>query len=300
MKFNLKIAYNTFFTTLLFTFTVSAQYYQTNGDGMEITSYRPFEEVTDYANFIECTATSPGTKNACFTSKLQEFFNENLKMPKDSISQNFNGKVYFNFFTDPKGELESSEIYSRPETKFIEKKIGLVLKKLPKLKVVQLKNTAVSTGYVLYAKFTPEKNIRLKVIDIKVSKENLKEEEKKEAGEGDVSFQIVEDAPIFPGCEDMAKSTWRSCFQNKLNKHIVKNFNYPEEAKELGIEGRINIMFVIDKDGSVKNIRTRGPHPLFELEGRRIFAKLPRMIPGKVKGKPVRVPFSIPITFKSY
>lgn len=163
--------------------------------------------------------------------------------------------------------------------------------------MVELEDTAVSTGYVLYAKFNPGEPIRLKVIDIKVSKENLKEEEKK-AGEGDFSFQIVEDVPIFPGCEDMDKSSWRSCFQNKLGKHIVKNFRYPEEAEELGMRGRVNIMFVIDKDGTVKNIKTRGPHPLFELEGRRIFAKLPLMTPGKVKGKPVRVPFSIPLTFK--
>lgn len=295
MKF--KLAYNTFFATLFFTFTLSAQYHQTNGDGMEITSYRPFEEVTDYANFSECTANTAAEKKACFTGKLQEFFNKNLEMPKDSISQNFNGKVYFNFFTDTKGKLESTEIYSRPETKFIEEKIDLVLKKIPTLKVVELEDTAVSTGYVLYAKFNPGEPIRLKVIDIKVSKENLKEEEKK-AGEGDFSFQIVEDVPIFPGCEDMDKSSWRSCFQNKLGKHIVRNFRYPEEAEELGMRGRVNIMFVIDKDGTVKNIKTRGPHPLFELEGRRIFAKLPLMTPGKVKGKPVRVPFSIPLTFK--
>ena len=294
MKF--KLAYNTFFVALFFTFTLSAQYNQTNGDGMEITSYRPFEEVTDYANFSECTATTAGAQNVCFTGKLQAFFNENLKMPKDSISQNFNGKVYFKFFTDTKGELESTEMYSRPETKFIEEKIDLVLKKLPALKVVQLKDTAVSTGYVLYAKFNPGERIRLKVIDIKVSKENLKEEE--EIAEDNVPFFIVEDVPIFPGCEDMDKSSQKSCFQNKLGKHIVKNFRYPEEAEELGMRGRVNIMFVIDKDGSVKNIKTRGPHPLFELEGRRIFAKLPRMTPGKVKGKPVRVPFSIPLTFK--
>ncbi|ADY28192.1 TonB family protein [Cellulophaga lytica DSM 7489] len=296
MKFELKTTYLTFFTIFSFVFVLSAQDYQV--DGQEITSYKPFEVATDYANFSKCIMPGAGAQNACFTDNLQELFNENLKMPKDSISQNFNGKVYFNFFTDAKGELESTEIYNRPETKFIEEEIDLVLKKLPTLKVVKLKDTAVSTGYVLYAKFNPGKNVKLKVIDIKVSKENLKKEEKKEAGEGNFSFQIVDDVPVFPGCEDLAKSSWRSCFQKKLGKHIVKNFRYPEEAQELGIEGRVNIMFVIDKDGSVKNIKTRGPHPLFELEGRRIFAKLPRMTPGKVKGKPVRVPFSIPLTFR--
>ena len=57
-------------------------------------------------------------------------------------------------------------------------------------------------------------------------------------------------------------------------------------------------MFVIQKDGSIGNVRMRGPDKNLEEEAARIISKLPKMTPGKQRGRAVRVPFSIPITFK--
>ncbi|WP_262707155.1 energy transducer TonB [Arenibacter aquaticus] len=90
----------------------------------------------------------------------------------------------------------------------------------------------------------------------------------------------------------------RACFNQKLQKHISKNFRYPKEAHEKGIEGRVNLMFTIQEDGNIGNVRMRGPNKLLEDEAARIISLLPKMIPGKHKGKKVQVPFSIPITFK--
>ena len=114
----------------------------------------------------------------------------------------------------------------------------------------------------------------------------------------DVPFAVIEDVPIFPGCERVAKSKRRDCFQEQINKHIRKNFRYPEIAQEMGIQGRVYINFVIDKDGSITSIRMRGPDKNLEKEAQRIIAKLPRMTPGKQRGRAVRGPFSIPITFR--
>lgn len=111
-----------------------------------------------------------------------------------------------------------------------------------------------------------------------------------------VSFIVIEDVPVFPGCED-AKDK-RVCFQEMMNKHIAKNFRYPESAQVMGVQGRVNIMFVIQKDGSIGNVQMRGPDKSLETEARRIIDKLPKMVPGKQRGQAVRVPFSIPITFK--
>ncbi|MDA8850633.1 TonB family protein [Flavobacteriaceae bacterium] len=116
--------------------------------------------------------------------------------------------------------------------------------------------------------------------------------------EVDVPFAIIEDVPIFPGCEEVAKSKRRDCFQEKMNKHIVKNFRYPDIAQEMGIQGRVYVNFVIATDGSIQEIRMRGPDKNLEKEAQRIISKLPKMIPGKQRGRPVRVPFSIPITFR--
>ena len=114
----------------------------------------------------------------------------------------------------------------------------------------------------------------------------------------DVPFAVIEDVPIFPGCEGVSKSKRRECFQEKINKHIRKNFRYPEIAQEMGIQGRVYVNFIISKDGSITDIRMRGPDKNLEKEAARIIGRLPTMTPGKQRGRPVRVPFSIPITFR--
>ena len=123
-------------------------------------------------------------------------------------------------------------------------------------------------------------------------------EVEEEYEEVDVPFAVIEDVPIFPGCEKVKKSERRDCFQEKMNKHIRKNFRYPEIAQEMGIQGRVYVNFIIAKDGQITNIRMRGPDKNLEKEAQRIISKLPSMIPGKQRGRPVRVPFSIPITFR--
>ena len=114
----------------------------------------------------------------------------------------------------------------------------------------------------------------------------------------DVPCAVIEDVPIFPGCESVAKSQRRACFQEQMNKHIRKNFRYPDIAQEMGIQGRVYVNFIIAKDGSITNIRMRGPDKNLENEAARIIGRLPKMTPGKQRGRAVRVPFSIPITFR--
>ena len=129
---------------------------------------------------------------------------------------------------------------------------------------------------------------------IEVEEIEIEEEEE----EIDVPFAVIEDVPLFPGCERVKKSERRNCFQEKMNRHIRKNFRYPEIAQEMGIQGRVYVNFIIAKDGSITNIRMRGPDKNLEKEAQRIISRLPQMTPGKQRGRPVRVPFSIPITFR--
>ncbi|MEL6304124.1 MAG: energy transducer TonB [Bacteroidota bacterium] len=112
----------------------------------------------------------------------------------------------------------------------------------------------------------------------------------------EVPFSVIEDVPVFPGCEN-AKDQ-RQCFQEMMQKHVRKNFKYPELAQEMGLQGRVSVLFVIQKDGTIGNVRMRGPHKSLEKEASRIISKLPRMTPGKQRGNPVKVPFAIPIVFK--
>jgi len=119
-----------------------------------------------------------------------------------------------------------------------------------------------------------------------------------EVEEIDVPFAVIEDVPVYPGCENVEKDQLRTCFQNKINKHILKNFRYPEIAHEMGIQGRVYVNFVISKEGNITNIKMRGPDKNLEKEAHRIISLLPNITPGKQRGKPVNVPFSIPIVFK--
>lgn len=115
----------------------------------------------------------------------------------------------------------------------------------------------------------------------------------------EIPIVLVENAPIFPGCEnEKTEEDKRDCFQEMIQKHIRKNFRYPDPAKDMGLQGRVSIMFTIERDGSIDNVRLRGPHKSLEDEAARIISKLPDMKPGEQRGIPVKVSYSLPITFK--
>ncbi|MBC32258.1 MAG: energy transducer TonB [Muricauda sp.] len=113
-----------------------------------------------------------------------------------------------------------------------------------------------------------------------------------------VPFAIIENAPIFPGCENLStEAERRECFNRKVQEHIKKNFTYPKTALELGIQGRVFVKFDIDSQGRVANIQKRGPDRLLEEEAARIIAALPKVKPGQQRGRPTKVAYSIPINF---
>ena len=114
----------------------------------------------------------------------------------------------------------------------------------------------------------------------------------------DVPFTIIEDKPMFDACKDVPKADQSKCFKENLAKHVAKTFVYPQAAMEMGTQGRVNVSFRINTDGSVTVLGVRGPDKLLEAEARRIIEKLPKLIPGKQRGKPTPVTFGYPISFK--
>ncbi|WP_298532729.1 energy transducer TonB [uncultured Algibacter sp.] len=115
----------------------------------------------------------------------------------------------------------------------------------------------------------------------------------------DVPFSVIENVPIFPGCEKGNNQAKRDCMSKKISQFVNKKFN-TELASDLGLSGRqrINVIFKIDKTGSITGIRARAPHPGLEKEAARVIGLLPKMKPGKQRGKPVNVPYSLPIIFQ--
>jgi len=125
-------------------------------------------------------------------------------------------------------------------------------------------------------------------------------EEVEEEEIADVPFAVIEDVPIYPGCENKKNNAGkRECMSQGIMEFVQRNFN-TELAGELGLEGRqrINVQFKIDRNGDVVNVRARAPHPRLEQEAVKLVQSLPKMTPGKQRGKPVGVLYSLPILFQ--
>ncbi|WP_166964978.1 energy transducer TonB [Yeosuana marina] len=114
----------------------------------------------------------------------------------------------------------------------------------------------------------------------------------------EIPISIIEDVPVFSGCENVSKDHRRDCFQESIEAHIAKNFIYPEVALDFGIQGKVYVIFTIDSNGYVTNIRSRGTSKILKKEAERIISLLPKMTPGKQRGKPVKVGYSVPIVFE--
>ncbi|MFC7445136.1 Regulatory sensor-transducer, BlaR1/MecR1 family / TonB-dependent receptor [Mesoflavibacter sp. HG96] len=116
----------------------------------------------------------------------------------------------------------------------------------------------------------------------------------------DVPFSVIEQVPLIEGCESVYNlKEQKECFSNKINEHVMKNFNIAL-ANNLGLEKgvkRIFVSFKIDVNGAVVDVNARAPHPELETEAIRVIKLLPKMVPGIHNGRVVNVPYSLPITF---
>lgn len=107
------------------------------------------------------------------------------------------------------------------------------------------------------------------------------------ANDNDSIYNVVSENASFPG-GDVALSDW-----------MRKNMKYPEECRKQGIQGRVVIKFVVNKDGSIVDLETvRSPHPALAEEGLRVVKSMPKWEPAKENGKVVRSRFNIPIMFR--
>ena len=203
---------------------------------------------------------------------------------------------------------------------FIKKRIIMITKGKSK-KISQLKYLVlipVLASMLFYTSCTSSENE--KDLEIKTLKQNIDDLEKKAeikqelvtylkgktdslllenlAGDEndsgiDVPFQIVEKVPTFPSCPENDKN----CFSERIQKHFVKNFN-TALPNQLGLKSgkkRVIIMFKIDKNGNITDVKAKAPHQKIEEEAIRIIKMLPKMIPGEQRGEKVGVKYTLPI-----
>lgn len=132
--------------------------------------------------------------------------------------------------------------------------------------------------------------------DEAIEVEDIEEAEEVEEVIEDVPFTIIEDVPVFPGCKGN-KAALKKCFSKKVQKHFGRKFD-SELPNELGLSPgrkRLIMLFKIDKNGVVTDIRAKAPHPRLQKEAIRILKMLPKMKPGRQRGKPVGVKYTLPM-----
>ncbi|MBC6996444.1 TonB family protein [Neolewinella lacunae] len=120
----------------------------------------------------------------------------------------------------------------------------------------------------------------------------------------DEIFKVVEQMPLFPGCEDISSYADRkACADKKMLEFIYGNIKYPAIARENGVEGMAVVSFVVEKDGTVTDAKVvRNPGAKTGEEALRVVEMMNekglKWTPGKQGGRSVRVQFNLPVKFK--
>jgi periplasmic protein TonB len=143
-----------------------------------------------------------------------------------------------------------------------------------------------------------EPEIKSVEIDVDTKIEVPEVIQKEEVVEQEI-FTVVEDMPRFPGCENKpTKAEKEQCAQMELMKYLAK-IQYPPMARDNDIEGKVFVRFVIDEKGKVTNVEiARGADKLLDQAALKHVQAMPDWIPGKQRGKAVKVQYVVPINFK--
>lgn len=121
----------------------------------------------------------------------------------------------------------------------------------------------------------------------KVEDKVVVKEEPKTSQADERVFQAVEQQPEYPGG------------QTALFRFLSENITYPKDAAEAYIQGRVVVSFVVEKDGSIDDVKVvRGVHPSLDAEAMRVIKLMPRWTPGRMNGSVVRVQYTLPLSFK--
>ena len=120
--------------------------------------------------------------------------------------------------------------------------------------------------------------VEVKYTPVEVEEEDVEEQQ---------IFQVVEEMPEFPGG------------MSECMKFLSKNIKYPTISQENGVQGRVIVQFVVNRDGSIVDpVVVRGVDPYLDKEALRVIQMMPKWKPGKQRGKAVRVKYTVPVMFR--
>ncbi len=242
-----------------------------------------FETLLDVATSKEDTVYQIVEQMPQYTGgekAMRKYVAENIKYPQEAKDKNISGRVFVGFVVEKDGSISNVKVV-RGIGGGCDEEAARVIKGMPKWKPGKQDGKPVRVNYMMPVFFKLDDS------------QPTKSEKKEKASNPDMTpdkngvYQICEQMPEFPGGV------------NALIDHVGRNVVYPEKAKEKEIEGRVFVGFVVEKDGSISDVKVlRGIGGGCDEEAVRIISAMPKWKPGMQDGKPVRVSYQIPIHFK--
>lgn len=235
------------------------------------------------------------------TTQKETYFNKLLSQTFEVENISFVNQFY-------KHSLIKKRITMMTKNKSKQIKKAKYLLLLPML-VSMLVYTSCNVDEALNEKDIEIENLQKSIEDLKVKNQKQHELiaalksngdllEKNYSLGDDVPYAIIEEVPVYPGCVG-TRAEKAACLNMKIKKFTMKNFN-AGLSKKLGLSKgakKIWTIFRIDKEGNVVDVRARAPHPKLKEEAERVARMLPKMEPGKQRGKPVGMKYTLPISF---
>jgi TonB family protein len=222
---------------------------------------------------VEDMPEFPGGEEA-----LRNWIAENVKYPVEAAEKGIQGKVYAMFVVEKDGSIGRSKVV-RGVFPLLDEEALRVVNAMPKWKPGRQRGKEVAVSYTIPINF----QLQGKKIDETV----VVGYDKNGVSINDSIYQECEVMPVFAG-GDLG-----------VRKFIAENIKYPAEAKKYSEQGKVYVTFVIAKDGAVEKVKVvRGVTPALDNEAIRVVSTMPNWTPGKQKGEPVNVQYTIPVNFQ--
>ena len=211
---------------------------------------------------------------------MMHYVANNVKYPQEARDKNISGRVFVSFVIEKDGSINEAKVM-RGIGGGCDEEAVRVVKNMPKWKPGMQKGKPVRVSYMMPLNFKlTEGQPNPSLGEARVSKVESKPDK-------NGVYQMVEEMPEFPGGMEA------------MMDYVAKNVKYPQEAMEKEISGRVFVSFIVEKDGSVNEVKImKGVGGGCDEEAVRVVKAMPKWKPGKQEGKPVRVNYTLPITFK--
>lgn len=237
---------------------------------------------------------------------LMQFLRENIKYPETAEKNGIQGRVICTFVVENDGSVSDVQIL-RSVDDALDKEAVRVIQAMPKWVPGRQNGEPVFVKFTLPITFkldTPKSQPHMvKLVDVVVPDTTPVSTTK--------VFDVVEQMPQFgsytykkfiPDPQDPQKGTYVTKTESGtagLLAFLNRNVKYPVKAEENGIQGRVLCSFVVERDGSITEVKViRSVDPSLDKEAVRVIQSMPNWIPGIQKGQPVRVKFTLPVTFR--